>query len=147
MAGVEYRRSYVFDGDLELKDAGLIAADAAWQVSGANRIIDVGPAVFFGVGVIDVSAIEIASNDELYELIIQGSTSPTFASVIVDLAVLPLGALEVLVGDQDSVVGRYELPFFNVQHDTVYQYIRGYTDVSGTIATGINFKAFVGVPS
>lgn len=147
MAGVEYRRSYVFDGDLELKDAGLIAADAAWQVGGSNKIINVGSAVFFGVAVIDVSAIEIASNDELYELIIQGSTSSTFASVITDLAVLPLGAKEVLVGDQDSVVGRFELPFFNVQHDTVYPFIRGRTDVTGSISTGINFKVFVGVPS
>ncbi len=147
MAGVELRRSYVFDGDLELKDAGLIAADAAWQVSGANKIVDVGAAAMLAVCVIDVSAIEIASNDELYKLVIQGSSSSTFADTFVDLAILELGALEVLRGDQDSSTGRYELPFLNGQDDVVWQYIRGYTDVAGTIATGINFKAFIGVPS
>lgn len=147
MSGVELRRSYVFDGDLEAKDAGLIAASAAAQVSGANKIIDVGDAAMLGVLVVDISAIEIASNDERYDIIIQGSSSSTFASVIAELGSMEFGAKEVLDGDQDSTTGRYEIPFFNVQDDVVWQFLRVFTKIAGTIATGINYKAFIGVPS
>ena len=137
------RPNYIFDASLELTDDGLVAADAAGQVDTVDKIVSVGTGLFKGVAVIDVTAIEIASNDEVYKISIQGSTSSTFASVIVDLAELTLGALEVIGGDQDSTTGRYELPFTNRQNNTYYPYIRVYTDVSGTIATGINFNAFV----
>ena len=73
---------YLMDSELEFKDAGLVAADAAWQVDGAAAIIDLGSGKTSGIMVIDVSAIEIASNDEKYELYIQGSSSATFASKV-----------------------------------------------------------------
>jgi len=146
MADVKNRRSYTFDALLQLKDAGLVAASAAAQVGGSNKIINLGGAEpFMGVAVIDVSAIEIASNDEHYQIVVQGSNSATFASGVENLAVLDLGATEVRPGSgQDSVVGRYELPFINVQADVAYQYLRAYTFVDGTIATGINYSAFIG---
>ena len=139
-------RSYTFDAAFEMKDAGLVAADAAAQVDGSNKIIDLGStANFSGVLVVDVSAIEIASNDELYRIIVQGSNSASFASGNENLAELTLGAVEVRPGGAiDSVVGRYEIPFVNGQGGTNYRYLRVYTDVSGTIATGINYTAFVG---
>lgn len=136
----------VYNQDLELvfKDAGLIAADDAAQVGGVDRIVDVGANTRFeGVMIIDVSAIEIASNTEIYHVIVQGSSSATFASDIENLAMLSLGATEVRPGAaKDSVVGRYELPFCNEQADTLYRYLRVFIDVNGDIATGINFKAF-----
>lgn len=140
----------VYNQDLELifKDAGLVAASAAAQVGGSNRINDIGASTRFeAVMVIDVSAIEIASNDEEYTIIVQGSNSATFATGVEILAMMNLGALELRTGDVgdtsvDSVVGRYELPFVNEQADALYRYLRIYTVVSGTIATGINYKAF-----
>jgi hypothetical protein len=57
------RPNYIFDANLELKDAGLVAADAAGQVDAVDKIVDVGTGLFRGVAVIDVTAIEIASND------------------------------------------------------------------------------------
>lgn len=137
------RPNYIFDALLELKDAGLVAADAAGQVDAVDAIRDIGTGLFRGTCVIDVTAIEIASNDEVYKISVQGSNSSTFASGIVDLAELSLGALEVIGGDTDSTTGRYEMPFSNRQNETYYRYIRCYTDVGGTIATGINFAAFV----
>lgn len=129
-----------------LKDAGLVAADAAWQVSAANKILDLKAAVFTPFAVqIKVSAIEIASNDELYRLIIQGSTSATFASTFVNLAELTLGANEVLHGDVDSVTGEHLILGHNDVGGTIYRYLRGYSDVNGTIATGINFEAWLSV--
>lgn len=142
------RRSYTFDAALQLKDAGLIASSAAALVASAAQVLDVGASPFAGVAVIDASAIEIGSNDEVFTIIIQGSNSPTFAgTAAVDLAAMRLGSAGGKASGEaaDAVGGgRYELLFVNVQADTVYRYIRAYTLVVGTIATGINYKAFVG---
>ena len=138
-----HRRSYIFDAELELKDAGLVAADAAGTVDSVAQIVEVGTGRFDGVAVMDLTAVEIASNDEVYKVSVQGSNSSSFASGIVDLAELSVGALEVIGGDTDSTTGRYELYFSNVQNNTYYRYIRAYVDVSGTIATGANIALFV----
>ncbi|MCZ6508817.1 MAG: hypothetical protein O7A04_12330 [Acidobacteria bacterium] len=137
------------DVNTKMKDAGLIAADARWQVSAANQYLDLGGAA--EVGRIDanlhieVTAIEIASNDELYKLHFQLSTSATFASVIVSPLIVELGALEVLTGlqDTDSATGHYVFPVSNDFGGTLYRYCSGYTDVAGAIATGINFDAWL----
>lgn len=143
------RPSYTFDAELEFKDAGLIAADAAALVDGVAKIVDVGTGLFEADMVIDVSALEIASGDERYSVIIQGSSSPTFASDIAILAVLPLGdgtTIGTAFGgsgvDVDDAVGRYILPFRNERNNVYYQYLRTWTDVAGAIATGINYSAF-----
>lgn len=140
------RNSFSFDGELLLKDAGLVAADAAATVAAAAKIVDFGAARVSGVVVAYVSAIEIASNDETYRVIVQGSNTADFSGAKENLAELTLGATEVRPGGaQDSTVGRYEIPFSNVQVDTVYRYVRIYTDVTGTIATGINYTAHASV--
>jgi hypothetical protein len=137
MATARSIRQYPYDNDLVAKAAGLIAADTA------HTIVTVGEAVFKGVAVIDVTAVEIASNDERYIIHVQGSTSSTFASDVQNLVAVELGATEVRSGGAiDSLTGRYEVPFINEQDGVCYPYIRLYTDVSGTIATGINFSAF-----
>ncbi|MCC7047200.1 MAG: hypothetical protein IT562_10845 [Alphaproteobacteria bacterium] len=138
------QRVYNFDAEMVLKDAGLVAASAAAQVDSADKILDVGAARMDGVIVVDVDAIEIASNDEEYDILLQGSNSSSFASAIENLAQLNLGATEVRQGGaQDSVVGRYEMPFTNEQASTVYRYLRLYTVVAGNIATGLNYRAYV----
>lgn len=138
----KHRPSFTFDANLEFKDAGLVAADAAAQVDSAAKVVDLGEGHFVGAMVIDVSAIEIASNDERYDICIQLSDSSTFASGIVDAVVLALGAHETLAGDTDSTTGRYVVYFHNEVNGTWYRYARIYTDVTGTIATGINFTAW-----
>lgn len=136
------RYNYTFDSDLEFKDAGLVAASAAAQVDSAAKIVDLGTGLFRADMVIDVSAIEIASNDELYTISFQVSSSATFASAIAEICTLNLGANEVLTGDIDSTATRYVLPVHNEYLGTVYRYARLYTTVAGTIATGINYIAF-----
>src|SRR5690606_35958655 len=137
MATARQNRQYAWDAELEMKDAGLVASSDAAQVDGSDKILTVGDAVFKGVCVVDVSAIEIASNDELYIICVQGSTSATFASDVQNLAALPLGATEVNPGGAiDSTTGRYEIPFINEQDGVTYPYLRVYTYVDGTIATG-----------
>lgn len=137
--------SWTYDHQQLMKDAGLVAADAAATVAASPKRLDLGSdALYAGVLVVDVSAIEIASDTEFYRIIVQGSSSATFASNIQNLAELTLGATEVRPGGAiDSLVGRYILPFYNQQADVRYQYLRVYTDVGGDIATGINYTAFI----
>lgn len=138
-------RTFSFDAELQMKDAGLVASSAAATVDGDAKILDVGDARLDAVLIVDVSAIEIASDNEEYDIILQGSSSATFASDIQNLAQMNLGATEVRQGGAiDSVAGRYEMPFTNEQADVRYQYLRLYTVVAGTVATGINYKAFIG---
>ena len=138
------RRVFNFDAELELKDAGLVAASAAAQADDEAKIIDLGVGRFEGIVVFDLTAVEIASNDELYTALVQGSSSATFASDVQNLAQLDFGATEVRLGSAiDSLIGRYELAFTNEQKDLQYRYLRLWTVVAGSIATGINYTAFV----
>ncbi len=141
------QKDFIFEPAFQLKDAGLVAADAAAQVGGVDRILDLGAARTDGRAIVDVTAIEVASGDEIYRIKLQFSNSATFASGVIGGTQIHLGDSSTLVGESaDSAVGRYEIPFTNEINGTVYRYVRLYTDVSGTIATGINFSAFVVTP-
>ena len=70
----------MYDFTLSMKDAGLVAASAAATVGGAAKIANVGNGRVDGEMVIDVTAIEIASNDELYAVAIRGA--PTFKRIV-----------------------------------------------------------------
>ena len=138
---------FTYDGDLELKAAGLVAATAD-----GSLILDVGSGLLDAFAVIDVTALEIDSNNESYEVVIQGSSDADFgtAANICPLASITLGdklatrlASGVLALGTDGTIGRYALPFRNEQNGTTYRYIRLKTIVVGTIATGINYSAFV----
>ncbi|MBU4564055.1 MAG: hypothetical protein KMY53_17900 [Desulfarculus sp.] len=133
----------MYDADLLMKDAGLVAADAAGTVDGSPMVFSVGPGRVEGFLVVDVSAIEIADNDELYKIKLQGSSRKDFAHNVEDLAILELGAKEVLGGDQDSAARRYAIPFTNERDGYLWPHLRVYTDVNGTIASGINFTAWL----
>lgn len=130
------------DADFLLKDAGLVAADAAAQVSGSDKIVDLGLSRIDGRVIVDVTAIEVASGNEAYAIKTQFSNSATFATGVIGGTQIELGDSSVLIGESaDSAVGRYEIPFCNEINGTLYRYMRLYTDVQGTIATGINYTA------
>lgn len=139
------RRSYSYDAATLLKDAGLVAASAAAQVAGSAKVQDVGTSALMAVVVIDASAVEVDTNDEAYDVRLEGSNSATFASGIATLGTMRLGSAGGL-GTNYAIAGagRYEMPFVNVQNDVAYRYLRLYTKVVGTIATGINYTAFIG---
>jgi len=139
------RIDHAFDYAMLMKDAGLVGADAAAQVAGVDKIIDFGAAVRMdGTIVLDVSVLEVASNDELYDIILQVSSSSTFASAIHNAAALTIGSAggHTTRGDGASldVVGHFELPFTNEINGTSYRYARLFTVVTGTIDSGgINY--------
>lgn len=135
--------TFTFDTSAQLQDAGLVASSAA-----GTRVLDLGPGIGIraGVVVIDVSAIEIASNDEAYTIHVQGGVdSAMTAATSVELASLTLGAKEIKLSDsdRDDATGRRLLPYINTAEDGVaLRYLRLYITVAGDIATGINFTAF-----
>lgn len=136
---------HTYDAATVLKDAGLVAATGNATVNSVAQILDVGEGAMLGQVVLDVTAIETASTDESFTVILQGSNSASFASGIVNLASIQFGALAVLLGTPSAApaVGRYEMGFSNVQGYTIYRYLRIRIVVSGTIATGINFSAWL----
>jgi hypothetical protein len=80
--------------------------------------------------------------DERYDLLLQGSSSDTFASGVVDLFAVALGAAASTNMTADTGTGRILVPFNNCFMGTNYRYLRCYTKVAGThVATGINYTA------
>ena len=73
-------RTKTFDADLELKDAGLVASSAAAQVDSAAQVVDLGAGLVEGDIVIDITACEVASGNEVYNIGAQISSSSSFAS-------------------------------------------------------------------
>ncbi|MBW8285087.1 MAG: hypothetical protein K0M55_15965 [Rhizobium sp.] len=137
------QRVYNQDKELILADgAAAQTADGVSQVSAAAASKQLGPGRFEGVLIIDVSAIDIVGNDELYHICLQGASTSAFSAVEI-LAELSLGATETRPGGAiDSVIGRYEVPFTTEQHDTVYDWVRLHIDVAGATAS-ITYKAWI----
>jgi hypothetical protein len=117
---------------LQLEDG---AAAITSTETNSGGILDVGTGVYYGDLLVDVSAIDIADDDETYRILLQGSASSSFASGIFNLAELHLGAAEIKLGgaDDDSAVGRYRVPFHNFIFDeTTLRYLRSRVVVGGT---------------
>lgn len=143
----------LLDGALQVKDAGLVAATAVTTVSSSAVTIDLGAAATYQKGalVVDVTACEVASGDELYIIQIQGATDSAFTTAH-QLAVKYLGDSSVTGNAVDTPpTGRHVLYFDNVAltsatDGTAYnalRYLRVRTVASGTIATGINYSAWM----
>lgn len=128
---------YTYDTELSLKSAGLVAASAD------GSILDIGEGLVDGFLVIDVSAVEIASGDERYTISLEGSNVAAMDSGSVCLAKKVFGNLVVPMDAALSASGRYVVPFRNEEGGTTFRYVRLSTLVAGTVATGINFAAFV----
>ena len=128
---------FIYDSDLELQAAGLIDASAD------GGILDLGDGLVDGFLVIDLSACEIATGDEIYTVSVEGSNVAAMSSGSVCLAKKVFGNLVVPMDAALSTAGRYVVPFRNEEAGTVFRYVRLSNLVAGTIATGINFAAFI----
>jgi len=127
----------------------VLAASDVVQIASADVVLDLGPKRTDCTLVLEIDSIEIASNDELYTFIVQGSTVEAFtAGTIRNLATIQFGATEVLPGAAaDSIVGRYYVQFSTDlgPHEDL-QYVRLNVIIAGSIATGIGFRAWVSIP-
>jgi hypothetical protein len=129
--------NFAYDDALSLKDAGLLAASAD------GDILDLGAGLVDGFLVIDLSACEIDSGNEIYTVSLEGSNVAAMSSGSVCLAKKVFGNLVVPMDAALSTAGRYVIPFRNEEGGTLYRYVRLSTLIAGTIATGINFSAFI----
>lgn len=145
----ELTQPLLYDVNLVLKSAGLIAATTA------ETSVDLGGKAGVIKVIIDIDAIEIATDNEVYYIVAEGSSDD---SAWVTLAALQVGAgagiVDTATGgfsqDVDCLLGREILYFENTYRDraiasskpSVLRYIRLRTVVKGTIATGINYTAF-----
>lgn len=136
MAG-STRNSFTYDSALALKAAGLVAASAD------GSILDLGDGLVEGYVIVDMTACEIATGDEIYTVSLEGSNVSAMTSGSVCLAKKVFGNLVVPMDAALSAAGRYVIPFRTEEAGTVYRYVRLSTLVAGTIATGINFSAFI----
>lgn len=128
---------FAYDDSLALKDAGLVATTTT-----ESTILDLGSGLVDGFLVLDVSACEVASTNEIYLVCLEGSNVAAMTSGSVCLAEIEMGNASA-PADADTSTGRFAVPFRNEQNGTIYRYVRIYTEVAGTIATGINFAAFI----
>jgi len=129
--------SKTLDAELILKAAGLVATSAA-----GSLILDIGPGFMDADIVIDVTALEVATGDEIYTVSLEGSNVAAMDSASVELARMVLGN-NPAPADADTTTGRKILPFRNELEGTIFRYVRLHTTVAGTIATGINYSAFI----
>ena len=128
---------FTYDNALLLTAAGLVAASAD------GSILDLGAGLVDGYLVVDMTACEIATGDEIYTVSLEGSNVAAMTSGSVCLAKKVFGNLVVPMDAALSTAGRYVIPFRNEDGGTTFRYVRLSTLVVGTVATGINFLALI----
>jgi hypothetical protein len=130
------QKGFTFDAADLLKAAGAITATAA------SSILDKGAARYDARVIVDISAIDVSSGDESYELRVQLSNSATFASGIQTVGSFRFGDSTVTGGSADTVVGRYELGISTEFNGTTFRYIRINAVIAGTTPS-INYTAYL----
>lgn len=137
------QRDQTYDQTLLMKDAGLIATSAAATVATVAKVADFGASRMDARLIIDITACENASNDELFTVEVQVSNSATFASGVFIAGNVKLGAAEATFESADTALGRREVAFATEINGVTYRYCRVFTRVAGTIATGVNYTAHI----
>ena len=136
--------NFTFDSELELKDAGLIAASAACQVGAVDRILDLGLGYFEGRLVFDWTALEVDTGNEKHKAGCPPGNRTPVATATGGPTVRTLGDASVNGSSADTASsGRIVQPVCNEFAGTLYSYGRLYLRIAGTIATGINCSAFL----
>lgn len=135
------QKGHTVDTLLVLKDAGLVAASAAATVASAAKQLDLGAGRIDGRVIVDLSAVEVDTGNEKYEIEVQVSNTSGFGSGIWIAGSLKLGHSSVSNESASTTTGRREIGVTNEINGTIYRYMRLYTRIAGTIATGINYTA------
>ena len=131
-------QSRLYDSALQLEDGGAAFTSTAFT----GFVVDMGTGDWQADLYIDVSAIDVASNDELYTIWAVGQATGTTAIDGVVLGGIQLGALaEPILAD--STVGQYVIPLRgSAQLGTNYRYVELYVVCAGT-SPSITFTAFL----
>lgn len=136
------RRQRTLDVNLQLRDGTSATSSGAAQVGGSARILDLGgpvgptagmaPAPMVG-GEVLVDVTEVIGVDIVGVVTVQVSSSPSFASDIMNVGHLDLSAAANQKGSgQAPGVGRYFIGVTNWTNQTTRRYMRIYHTVTGT---------------
>jgi hypothetical protein len=137
---VQYQSTYAFDANLQLDDgASAHVASSYGLVGGAVVTFDTGAAQVSGniaarwpaMMVANITNLYTVGGTQTYQLIVEGSNDPTWAT-----GVQQLGSLTV------SATGQYNIPFINEQNGTIYEYLRLHLILGGTTPS-ITLNAFM----
>lgn len=151
-------RTYSFDANLQVSDnAAAYTASGYLQTGGADGMLDLGgnqgvtPTQFARIDamlILDITAIDVTSGNETYQIDIMLSNDSSFAAGnVVCGGGIQLGkgaSLRGPVAQADSVTGRYELGFTNQVAGTIYEYMKVYVTTGGTTPS-ISIFSFVAV--
>lgn len=134
-------------------DAALLlraSTTAITSTETGSLILDVGNGLVDADLVIDIATMDVASTDESYTFVLEGSPDAAFGTAgnITILAILGAGSVAGVLtatgaplGAADTV-GRYVVPFRNERNGTTFRYLRLKTVIAGTSAS-TTFMAFV----
>lgn len=140
-----------FDAATQMADgASAVTSSGQATVGGVARSISVGTGFLDATLTVDVDNVDITSGDEVYELRLQGSTTPDFSSDVVNLATVRVGKALTSGGSADVTTGRINRRFLNSPNGSEnayppsggYPYLRMYHAISGTTPT-ITYRAFI----
>lgn len=135
-------KDFTYDHAHLMKDAGLVGTSAAATVGGQARVLDFGPGRVDARVIADITAVEVDSGNEKYEIELQLSNTADLSAGVFLGGLLKLGDSTVSNETADTVPGRRELHFTNEINGATYRYARLYTRVGGTVSTGINYSGF-----
>ena len=142
--------NHLIDANGRLKAAGLVGSTAD-----GSDIVDLGPGFAAFDVVIAWTACEVATGDERYDIIVQGSNSSSFGSGVYELVKTSFGDSTVNGDATDTPPsGLLVLSGSNVaitsatDGNTVgpLRYARIRTVVAGTVASGMNYEAWLTKP-
>ncbi len=144
-------KASIIDMQTLLKDSAAVTSSAGAQVGGVAKILDMGASVaptagmdeacdFIGEVDIDVTALT-TGGDHRFQILIQGSSSSTFASDVVNLGMVDLSTQTPMGGGIVGATGRYKVHITNRFNNNARRYIRAYTLMSGTGGPSITYTA------
>lgn len=154
-----------FDAQTALTDlAGNTLTSSGYsQVSSAQAIVDLGYGVAEYQWALSISAIDVASTDEVYKLALIGSNDVAFgngncellayheyaaaaSARVVANKLAPVAATGVVVPDPGSAGSWDTFPFYNYRNGMNFRYVSLYAVLSGTTPS-ITFISWIGPDS
>ena len=129
----------MFDEIFILKDSGAVTSTGYGQVDASAQVVNVGSGLVRGNVIIDIDAIKVSANDEIYTLHLVGGSDDSFTQEV-SLCSKEIGAAGALQGNRDSKISRVVLPFQNEERGVNYPYMRIKHVIAGT-SPSINYRA------
>jgi hypothetical protein len=134
-----------FDYLALMQDSAAITASVVGKVASVAKIFDAGQGRMDARLILDSTAVEVATGNEQYIVLVQGSSSSTCATDVWNLGAMVVGDSSVSLETVDSVIGRREIAFCNEVNGTTYRYLRVYFLLAGTTndSTGLTCSAYL----